>query len=68
MDLSALIAILLGGLGSLVLWLILGPIMTGYGFKKLVQKAVEGDPKSMEVFVNVGTLLMTWASTTKYET
>ena len=42
--------------------------MTGYGFKKLVQKAVEGDPKSMEVFVNVGTLLMTWASTTKYET
>jgi len=68
MDFSSLIAILLGGLGSLVLWLILGPIMTGYGFRKLVQKAIEGDEKSLEVFMNVGTLLMTWATQTKYKT
>jgi len=68
MDYSSLIAILLGGLGSLVLWLILGPIMTGYGFRKLVQKAIEGDEKSLEVFMNVGTLLMTWATQTKYKT
>jgi len=68
MDLSSFIAILLGGLGSLVLWLILGPIMTGYGFKKLVQKAIDGDEKSMQVFENVGDLLMHWATTKKYET
>ena len=68
MDLTSLLAVLLGGLGSLVLWLILGPIMTGYGFKKLVQKAIDGDPKSQEVFMNVGTLLMHWATTTKYPT
>lgn len=68
MDFSSLIAILLGGLGSLVLWLILGPIMTGYGFKKLVQRAIEGDKDAMEVFMNVGTLLMTWATQTTYRT
>lgn len=68
MDYSALLAVLLGGIGSLVLWLILGPIMTGYGFKKLVQKAIDGDEKSLQVFMNVGQLLMVWATTTKYDT
>jgi len=68
MDVSSLVAILLGGLGSLVLWLILGPIMTGYGFKKLVQKAIDGDEKSMKVFMDIGTLLMAWATQTKFKT
>ena len=68
MDVSSLVAILLGGLGSLVLWLILGPIMTGYGFKKLVQKAIDGDEKSMKVFMDIGTLLMVWATQTKFKT
>ena len=67
-DLSALLAILLGGLGSLVLWLLLGPIMTGYGFKKLVQRAVDGDEKAMQVFMNVGDLLIQWASTRQIKT
>lgn len=68
MDYTSLLAVLLGGIGSLVLWLILGPIMTGYGFKKLVKKAIDGDPDAMEVFMNVGSLLMTWATQTKYKT
>ena len=68
MDYSALFAVLLGGLGSLVLWLILGPLRTGYGFKRLVRKAAEGDPKSLEVFMSVGDLLITWASQREIKT
>ena len=68
MDINALLAILLGGLGSLVLWLVLGPLMTGYGFKRLVRKAFEGDPKAQEVFFQVGGLFISWASTQQMKT
>jgi len=56
------IYICLGAVGSLLMWLVIGPVMTGYGFKRLVRKAAEGDPKSLETFYHVGDLLIKWAA------
>jgi len=68
MEIDSILYILLGGAGSLVMWLVLGPLMTGYGFKKLVRRAVDGDPKAMETFQMIGDLLIMWATTRKIET
>jgi hypothetical protein len=57
-----IIYIALGAVGSLFMWLVIGPVMTGYGFKRLVRKAAEGDPKSLETFYHVGDLLIKWAA------
>jgi len=57
-----IIYIALGALGSLFMWLVIGPVMTGYGFKRLVRKAAEGDQKSLETFYHVGDLLIKWAA------
>jgi hypothetical protein len=61
-ELLPIIYIALGAVGSLVMWLVIGPIMTGYGFKRLVRKAAEGDEKSLETFYHVGDLLIRWAA------
>lgn len=61
-DFLPVIYIALGALGSLFMWLVIGPVMTGYGFKRLVRKAAEGDQKSLETFYHVGDLLIKWAA------
>jgi hypothetical protein len=61
-DFLPVIYIALGALGSLFMWLVIGPVMTGYGFKRLVRKAAEGDEKSLETFYHVGDLLIKWAA------
>jgi len=63
-----IIYIALGALGSLFMWLVIGPVMTGYGFKRLVRKAAEGDPKSLETFYHVGDLLIGWAAEERIKT
>jgi len=63
-----IIYICLGAVGSLVMWLVIGPVMTGYGFKRLVRKAAEGDPKSLETFYHVGDLLIRWAAEERIKT
>jgi len=63
-----IIYIALGALGSLFMWLVIGPVMTGYGFKRLVRKAAEGDPKSLETFYHVGDLLISWAAQERIKT
>lgn len=63
-----IIYICLGAVGSLLMWLVVGPVMTGYGFKRLVRKAAEGDPKSLETFYHVGDLLIRWASDERIKT
>lgn len=63
-----IIYIALGALGSLFMWLVIGPVMTGYGFKRLVRKAAEGDPKSLETFYHVGDLLIRWAGEERIKT
>lgn len=62
MDVEPILYMLLGAAGSLVMWLVLGPLMTGYGFKKLVKKAASGDEQALETFLSIGDILIKWAS------
>jgi len=61
-DWSPLVYMLIGALGSLVMWLVLGPVMTGLGVKRLARRAAAGDPKSMEFFYDLGDVLIKWAA------
>lgn len=56
-----------GALGSLVMWLVLGPVMTGLGVKRLARKAADGDEKSLEFFYDLGNVLIKWAATYEIE-
>jgi len=63
-----IIYICLGALGSLLMWLVIGPVMTGYGFKRLVRRAAEGDQAALETFYHVGDLLIKWAADERIRT
>jgi hypothetical protein len=65
MDLSPLLYMLVGAAGSLVMWLVLGPIMTGLGVRRMARKAAEGDQKSLEFFYDLGEILLKWAGTAR---
>lgn len=62
MDLTPLIYMCVGAVGSLFMWLVLGPIMTGLGVKRLAHKAAMGDEKALEFFYELGDVLIVWAA------
>lgn len=62
MDFGPLLYMAVGAIGSLVMWLVLGPIMTGYGVKKLARNAAEGDEDALQFFNDLGDVLMKWAA------
>jgi len=68
MDLTPLIYMGVGAAGSLVMWLVLGPVMTGLGVKRLARKAADGDEKSLEFFNDLGVILLRWAGSAEIKT